>query len=354
MSGVGNIYANEILFASRIHPETKVNALSSNNWEDFFNNTKKIMRLAIKNNGTTLTNDRFGNANSAINSNGSGQFVTVVHQTNGSLDPGNGSFSASGWIRSSNSATANPILEKKNFNGYALFMSIAGEMKLYVEDQNSNLNEVVSPSSNYNDGQWHHVVGIRDVNVDSIFLWVDGALIATKKDLTISAVECTEPLYFGEWGGTPNDLDGDIDDIGYWNRALTACEVQDLYNAELNSVINSATQMGAQLTADQDNATYQWIDCDNNNSPISGETNQSYTPRVTGNIAVVVTLKGCTSVSECVLVDFTGVDELLKPTTKKLVKIVNLLGQEVEYTPNTVLIYQYSDGTSEKVFTIED
>ena len=55
MSGIGNIYANEILFASRIHPETKVNALSSNNWEDFFNNTKKIMRLAIKNNGTTLS-----------------------------------------------------------------------------------------------------------------------------------------------------------------------------------------------------------------------------------------------------------------------------------------------------------
>ena len=39
---------------------------------------------------------------------------------------------------------------------------------------------------------------------------------------------------------------------------------------------------------------------------------------------------------------------------KELIKIVNLLGQEVEYTPNTVLIYQYSDGTSEKVFTIED
>tara|TARA_B100000886_G_scaffold83236_1_gene54234 strand:- start:113 stop:916 length:804 start_codon:yes stop_codon:yes gene_type:complete len=55
MSGIGNIYANEILFASRIHPETKVNTLSSNNWKDFFNNTKRIMRLAIKNNGTTLS-----------------------------------------------------------------------------------------------------------------------------------------------------------------------------------------------------------------------------------------------------------------------------------------------------------
>ena len=44
----------------------------------------------------------------------------------------------------------------------------------------------------------------------------------------------------------------------------------------------------------------------------------------------------------------------LNSEERKIIKIVNLLGQEVEYAPNTVLIYQYSDGTSEKIFTIED
>jgi hypothetical protein len=38
---------------------------------------------------------------------------------------------------------------------------------------------------------------------------------------------------------------------------------------------------------------------------------------------------------------------------KELVKILNLLGQEVEYTPNTLLLYQYSNGTTEKIFTVE-
>ena len=128
----------------------------------------------------------------------------------------------------------------------------------------------------------------------------------------------------------------------------------ELWGFQCSFVDMNVTQTVVTLTADQNNATYQWIDCDNNNSLILGETNQSYTPTLTGNYAVEVTLNGCTSVSECVLVDFTGVDELLNPTMKKLVKIVNLLGQEVEYAPNTVLIYQYSDGTSEKVFTIED
>lgn len=50
----------------------------------------------------------------------------------------------------------------------------------------------------------------------------------------------------------------------------------------------------------------------------------------------------------------SNISELNSNQPKELIKIVNLLGQEVEYTPNTVLIYQYSDGTSEKVFTIED
>ena len=49
-----------------------------------------------------------------------------------------------------------------------------------------------------------------------------------------------------------------------------------------------------------------------------------------------------------------GISELNSNQPKELIKIVNLLGQEVEYTTNTILIYQYADGTSEKVFTIED
>jgi hypothetical protein len=63
-------------------------------------------------------------------------------------------------------------------------------------------------------------------------------------------------------------------------------------------------------------------------------------------------VNGCTSVSKCVLLDFTGVDEISKPKIKKLLRIVNLLGQDVEHTPNTVLIYIYSDGTSEKVYNV--
>lgn len=47
-----------------------------------------------------------------------------------------------------------------------------------------------------------------------------------------------------------------------------------------------------------------------------------------------------------------GISEQMQ-SEKKLVKIVDQLGRETAYQPNTALIYVYSDGSTKKVFTIE-
>jgi hypothetical protein len=64
------------------------------------------------------------------------------------------------------------------------------------------------------------------------------------------------------------------------------------------------------LTALQSGATYQWIDCNNGNAPISGATNQSFTPVADASCcyAVIVTLNGCSSTSLCQNVIITGLD----------------------------------------------
>lgn len=66
--------------------------------------------------------------------------------------------------------------------------------------------------------------------------------------------------------------------------------------------INSAVILsGTTLTVGQANATYQWIDCANNNQPIDGANAQSFTPTVTGNYAVIVsTPNNCTATSACI------------------------------------------------------
>ena len=53
------------------------------------------------------------------------------------------------------------------------------------------------------------------------------------------------------------------------------------------------------LTALVTNATYQWLDCTNNNSPILGEINQSFSPTLNGTYAVEITQNGCSAISSC-------------------------------------------------------
>lgn len=67
-----------------------------------------------------------------------------------------------------------------------------------------------------------------------------------------------------------------------------------------NAFTTNVTATSATLTADRNlsGTTYQWIDCDTN-QPISGETNQSFTPTASGNYAVVLTTNGCTDTSNC-------------------------------------------------------
>ena len=69
------------------------------------------------------------------------------------------------------------------------------------------------------------------------------------------------------------------------------------------------------LTANQAGATYQWLDCTNGNTTISGETNQSFTPTAGGDYAVIVTFNGCTATSDCIG-SSVGLYELIRNTIK--------------------------------------
>ena len=68
----------------------------------------------------------------------------------------------------------------------------------------------------------------------------------------------------------------------------------------VNTVDTAITQSGLTLTANATGAAYVWLDC-NGNTPVSGQTSQSFTATTTGNYAVIVTLSGCSDTSACFL-----------------------------------------------------
>lgn len=73
---------------------------------------------------------------------------------------------------------------------------------------------------------------------------------------------------------------------------------------ELDLSVNVA---GTMLTANQVGADYQWLDCNDNNAPIAGATNQSFTPLASGSYAVLISINDCEDYSECFEVLVSGV-----------------------------------------------
>ena len=73
----------------------------------------------------------------------------------------------------------------------------------------------------------------------------------------------------------------------------------------LNSIINTSPTLSALDTT----ASYQWLDCVNNYSLISGATSQSYTPTINGIYALEVATNYCVDTSACELVNNVSIVE---------------------------------------------
>lgn len=68
IAGIGNIYADEILFAARILPTRRASSLSDKEIKNIFLASKKILAMAIKHRGTTFNDyvDAQGNVGSFV------------------------------------------------------------------------------------------------------------------------------------------------------------------------------------------------------------------------------------------------------------------------------------------------
>lgn len=98
----------------------------------------------------------------------------------------------------------------------------------------------------------------------------------------------------------------------YMDTLVSANGCDSVITVDLSTITldNSVSQQGNVLTANQTGANYQWVDCDNNNAPISGETNATFAPSINGNYAVEISSQNCSVVSSCFEVNSIGLNEL--------------------------------------------
>ncbi len=144
--------------------------------------------------------------------------------------------------------------------------------------------------------------------------------IATLSDITetCSVSSLTNPTATDNCAGTvtvTNDVTFPITESGIitWTyddgNGNTSTQAQ---NVIINAPVIDVTTTTANfvITANNSTATgYQWIDCNNSNAAINGETNASYTALVNGDYAVIVIDGDCSDTSDCVNIAGLGINE---------------------------------------------
>ena len=85
----------------------------------------------------------------------------------------------------------------------------------------------------------------------------------------------------------------------------------------LNTIDTSTSVSGTTITTNQTGATFQWLDCNNGNSPIPGATSANYVASSNGNYAVAITVGSCSDTSSCV--NISTVDIIKSDFDNKLI-----------------------------------
>ena len=82
--------------------------------------------------------------------------------------------------------------------------------------------------------------------------------------------------------------------------ASNGCDSVVALQLDLTSLDNTVSQNGAILTSNQTLASYQWLDCQNNYSPISGANSAAFAPTANGVYALEISKNSCIDTSNCI------------------------------------------------------
>ena len=189
--------------------------------------------------GATFSSDRFSNLNAASSYYGSNDFIQIP-TTSGLFN--NQQYTISYWFKTNQSGSStiggsnvNPaIISRLNVGGPQSNNPTSLDNFVIYEIGGSNhfntpINGGVTGFNTVLGNTWHHVV--FTVRTDSTISYLNGAKIGAYI-INGSITFQPYPIRLGRSQHTYwKDFSGELDDIGYWNRALTQQEVTDLYNA---------------------------------------------------------------------------------------------------------------------------
>ena len=243
-------------------------------------------------NGATLASDRNGNVNSAYSFDGVDNYITTNSLLNASQD-----FSFSCWVNSNNNSgqtILNTIPHTIIAYGINSWWAGAGNITFLYGTGNSfgwlNNNYYFSNPNLYL-GVWvNHLIVKNGLNWK---FYQNGVLIHNYNAPSIPASTISQ-LVFGHCDPSvcSETFNGQLDDIGIWNRALTDCEIQNLYTS------TNPTNTTSQTACD----SYTW---NGTTYASSGVYTGTTTNCVTQSLNLTINTNTSSSISQTALDSYT-------------------------------------------------
>ena len=215
-------------------------------------------------NGATLTTDRFGNAGNAYNFDGVGDKIIIANSPNfilyrnnwssGNVTSNENSFTLSAWILPIGDSSK-CLFSKRNYTSFQSMIKNNGTIHNAITILDSiNNNASINLLNN-----WQNITIIWDF--PTLKTYINAMLVDSASNFSFISTANPSDFEIGYWDSNEplpvhhSPWDGKIDDIGIWNRALTECEIADLYNAQLGSFSNSSVSINPSLSSIGSNAT---------------------------------------------------------------------------------------------------
>ena len=173
----------------------------------------------------------------ATSFNGTDNYISIPDSPEFDLT---GAFTISAWVKTSQSAQEAIVCKDGDSSDYPNYCIdfLSGTIRLFGYEGSSGKGLAVA-SKDISDNEWHHIVGTFD-GVDNWNIYVDVTATGSATEAA-SLTTTNKPLLIGDRAMRASmEYNGSIDEVRFYNRALSTDEITALYN---NGTRNSTRAM---------------------------------------------------------------------------------------------------------------